>query len=250
MLTIIYSMRGVEANMSIFGRSEIINKLKHNITGSLTETSPFDQLTVHAEKVKETVMALIEEIFEYSQGNETHGGDVSKLEFEADKTKQKFRQELPRSDLLMPVARSDLLSLLWNQDEIADTAQDAAELLPMLKLNTELPEQYKTSLGTLAETLEIAIQEYSVLVKDATGLIKGTDSSKKKQDELEDSIERINEFEHEGDKTTRNAIKSTYNNKTLGDIEKYHLIQVILKINNILDHIENASNFIRIMTIK
>lgn len=236
--------------MSILSRNATINKLKQNFSGFLTESSPFDQLTKHTGKVKQTVMALVEEIYEYAQGNKTQGGEVSKLEFEADKIKQKLRQELPRSDLLMPVARSDLLSLLWNQDEIADTSQDASELVPMLELKAQLPEQYKISLNTLAEALELAVEEYSALVKNAARLIKGTDSGKKKLEEIESSIEQVNKLEHEADKTTRKAIKSIYNDETLEGIEKYHLIQVVLRINNTLDHIENASNFIRIMTSK
>lgn len=212
--------------MTIFGKSTPINRLKQNVTGFLTETSPFDKLTEHTEKVKETVMALVEEIYEYSQGNKFEGGDVSKLEFEADKIKQDFRQELPRSDLLMPVARFDLLSLLWNQDEIADTSQDAAELFPMLEVTTRLPEEYKASLNTLGETLELAVEEYNTLVKDAAELIKGTDSSKNKLEKLKDSIDQVNELEHDADKTTREAIKSVYSDESLESIEKYHLIQV------------------------
>lgn len=230
--------------------SDKLKKIKRSMSGLLVETSPFDRLNGHAEKVGATVLALVKEIHDYTEAKQVGGEAVSELEYEADKKKQEIRRELPRSDLLMPVARSDLLSLLWNQDEIADNSQDVAELLPMLKLKSQLPEKYRKALDTLAQTLELAIEEYKILVRNAGEIIKGVETGQNRLEEILDSIEQINDLEHEADKTTRKAIKSVYGDETLEDIEKYHLIQIALKINNTLDHIENAGNFIRIMTSK
>ncbi len=233
--------------MSFFSFKKIKN-FKRSFAGYLTETSPFEQLSKHAEKVEATVEALVEELHDYTQGKEIQGEMVSNYEFEADQEKQEIRKELPRSDLLMPVARSDLLSLLWHQDEIADNSQDVAELLPLLNLTDKLPDQYKDSLNSLADILEKSVSEYSKLVINAGAVIKGTSDGEGKLDQVRESIEEINNLEHSADKTTRKAIKSIYNSENMEGIEKYHLIQVALKANNILDHIENAANFIRIMT--
>jgi len=222
--------------------------LKKFFTGVLTETSPFEQLTLHVEKVRKTVLALVEELQGYTAGEEISGEAVSEYEFEADQKKQEIRRELPRSDLLMPVARSDLLSLLWHQDEIADNSQDVAELLPLLKLKAGLPEDYRESIDELAKILKDSVEEYKELVKKAGAIIKGTSSGQDKIEEVWNSIEEINQLEHRADKSTRKAVKSVYREEEMRDIEKYHLIQIALKANNILDHIENAANFIRIMT--
>lgn len=234
--------------MSTF--KEKTQNVKQALNNLLTETSPFDQLYEHAARVTDTVKALVEEIRAYSEGEPVEGAKVSRLEYEADQRKQEIRRELPRSDLLMPVARSDLLSLLWNQDEIADNSQDVAELLPMLELKTELPSQYTEALGKLGEKLVSSVEEYGQLIRNAGEVIKGTESSQDSMDTVVQSIETINELEHEADQVTRKAIKAVYEDSTLEDIEKYHLIQVALKINNTLDHVENAGNFIRIMTNK
>jgi predicted phosphate transport protein (TIGR00153 family) len=215
-----------------------------------TETSPFDQLYEHSDKVHDTVEALVKELKSYSHGDKVKGEQVSNLEFEADQKKQEIRHDLPRSDLLMPVARSDLLSLLWNQDEIADNSQDVAELLPMLELKTNLPGQYTAALDNLGDKLESAVKEYGQLIRKAGEVIQGKSSEVQSMEEIFSSIENINEIEHEADQTTRKAIKAVYQSDELEDIEKYHLIQVALKINNTLDHVENAGNFIRIMTNK
>ncbi|MBS3740201.1 DUF47 family protein, partial [Candidatus Bipolaricaulota bacterium] len=156
--------------------SDKLKKIKRSMSGLLVETSPFDRLNGHAEKVGATVLALVKEIHDYTEGKQIGGEGVSELEYEADKKKQEIRRELPRSDLLMPVARSDLLSLLWNQDEIADNSQDVAELLPMLKLKSQLPEKYRKALDTLAQTLELAIEEYKILVRNAGEIIKGVET--------------------------------------------------------------------------
>jgi len=215
-----------------------------------TEKSPFEQLYEHSDMIYSTVEALVEELKAYSQGNPVEGKEVSNFEFQADQKKQEIRHELPRSDLLMPVARSDLLSLLWNQDEIADNSQDVAELLPMLELKSKPPSQYIKSLDDLGELLESSVKEYGKLIRKAGDQIQGKNSNSQPMEEIFNSIEKINEIEHQADRTTRQAIKAVYSSKELEDIEKYHLIQVVLKINNTLDHVENAGNFIRIMTNK
>ncbi|MFB6290535.1 MAG: DUF47 domain-containing protein [Candidatus Bipolaricaulia bacterium] len=233
--------------MTLFNFNKI-KDIRRTFTGFLTETSPFEQLSQHAEEVQATVHALVEELHGYTQGQEIKGEEVSNLEFEADQKKQEIRRELPRSDLLMPVARSDLLSLLWHQDEIADNSQDVAELLPLLKLKSQLPSEYQDSLDRLAEILKKSIREYRDIVVNAGAIIKGTTSGEEKVNEVWSSIEKINKLEHNADKTTRKAVKSVYEAEGMEGIEKYHLIQIALKANNILDHIENAANFIRIMT--
>lgn len=232
--------------MSIFDSK----RLKSFFKGALTETSPFDGLYIHAEKVSSTVYALVDEIHSYVSGEEISGKKVSRLEYEADQIKQEIREELPRSDLLMPVARSDLLSLLWHQDEIADNSQDVAELLPMLTLKSTLPKSYQKTLGNLADILQEAVENYESLVKESGEIIKGTTEGSENLDEVWETIKHINNMEHEADKSTRSGIKVVYNDDNLREIEKYHLIQIALKINNTLDHIENAGNFIRIMTNK
>ncbi len=230
--------------MAIFDTKRIKKLFKR----AMTESSPFEQLNDHASKVSSTVYALVKEVHSYCEGGEIDRKKVSSLEYEADQVKQEIRKELPRSDLFMPVARSDVLSLLWHQDEIADNSQDVAELLPLLKLKSDLPDGYKATLVDLAEILEKAAGDYERLVRESGKIIMGTNTDPDDLQAAWDIVTRINDFEHEADKATREGIKVVYNDDSLREIEKYHLIQIALKINNTLDHIENAGNFIRIMT--
>lgn len=53
---------------------------------------------------------------------------IVELEQEADELKKQIRGQLPKS-LFMPVAREDLLNLLWAQDQVANKARDVSGLV-------------------------------------------------------------------------------------------------------------------------
>ena len=56
------------------------------------------------------------------------GHNIIQLETEADKIKQTFRNKMPNT-LLLPVDREDLLSLISDQDRMADITEDIAKTL-------------------------------------------------------------------------------------------------------------------------
>lgn len=62
------------------------------------------------------------------QTAEQHQLQIARLEREADALKREIRLRLPRG-LFMPLARTDLLELLTQQDKIADRAKDIAGLM-------------------------------------------------------------------------------------------------------------------------
>ena len=96
--------------------------------------SPFGPLEEHSKKVRSCVEMVPELFASLEKGD--HEGLVratevlSKLEHEADLIKNEIRNHLPRS-ILLPVDRADLLTLLKEQDGIADAAEDVAVLLSM-----------------------------------------------------------------------------------------------------------------------
>ena len=79
---------------------------------------------------------------------------INKLETEADKLKSTFRLNMPRS-LFLPVDRKDLLSLIADQDKIADITEDIGKTFLFRKMT--VPEELKALLDELLEgTMEIA----------------------------------------------------------------------------------------------
>jgi uncharacterized protein len=80
-------------------------------------------------------------------------GQIKQLETAADKLKSTFRLNMPKS-LFLPVDRKDLLSLIADQDRIADTAEDIGKTFLFREMR--VPEGIKELLDELLEgTMEI-----------------------------------------------------------------------------------------------
>ncbi len=94
--------------------------------------SPFSPLQGHMKKVG-TCIKKLSEIFETLEKKQ-YGkiaslvDELSKLEHEADLTKNDIRNHLPKS-LFLPIDRSQLLEILSIQDSIADKAEEIGNLL-------------------------------------------------------------------------------------------------------------------------
>jgi len=106
----------------------------------LFRKSPFGPIIEHAKKVYECV-ELINPLLKAwlrEDWNEIErlNNEISRKEHEADKIKITIRNSLPKS-LFYPVPRGDLLRILHNQDNIADTVEDLSVVLTLRK--TQLP---------------------------------------------------------------------------------------------------------------
>lgn len=223
--------------------------LRKLFRGLVYQYPSLDLLERHAEKVCETVEELSGVIEDYLQGREAarRSERVSELEHEADLLKFQVRSTLPRSDSFMPIARSDLLDFLWQQDNIADDAQDAAGLLPLLQvgLTAEIASKWR-------EFIEVLLQGAAVYRQMARGLRELLETGFRKEavDRVMELLAEVNILEHRADVVGRELIEMVYGRGELGDFEKYHLIQVFLKLGDVLDHMENAAGRIRIMTAR
>jgi len=102
------------------------------------DTSPFEPLLHHLQKVRECVL-LVRPMLEATRNGEydeleelTH--KVFKTEHEADIIKDEIRQVIPRT-FFLPVYRGDLLAYLKLQDDMADSVEDLAFLLTLKRLS-------------------------------------------------------------------------------------------------------------------
>ena len=143
----------------------MMNRLRKFLRRLIYQSPAFDLLERHADKVCETVEGLAEAIQDYLGGDqvEEQSRRISKLEHEADLLKVQLRGSLPRSDSFMPIARSDLLVFLWQQDKVADSSQDAAGLLPLLQV--ELTAEMKQGLEQLKHKMLEAVQVYREMAR-------------------------------------------------------------------------------------
>ncbi|WP_458776982.1 TIGR00153 family protein [Desulforhopalus sp. 52FAK] len=124
----------------------------------LLRGSPFRPIQEHM-SVAFSCVCLIPPLFDAVYRNDTaqtadFASQISSLETQADKLKSTFRLNMPKS-LFMPVDRKDLLSLIADQDKIADTAEDICKIF--LYRSMVVPEAIKELLDELLEgTMEIA----------------------------------------------------------------------------------------------
>ena len=206
-----------------------------------------DLLELHAEKVCETVEELARVVEDYLEGREVESERVSELEHEADLLKFQVRSTLPRSDSFMPIARSDLLDFLWQQDNIADDAQDAAGLLPLLQV--ELPPEMAAKWREFLEVLREGVKVYRQMAQGLKELL-GKGFHEDEVGRIIGLLSEVNILEHRADVIERELIAMVYGRQELDGFEKYHLIQVLLKLGGVLDHMENAGGRIRIMTAR
>ena len=103
----------------------------------LFSRAPFDLLEIHMEKVIACLVKLDEVLLSFKEGHLDQAGSfaesVSELEHEADLIKNDIRSMLPKS-LLFSVDRSNFLEILSIQDDLADTAEEIANLLTIKSL--------------------------------------------------------------------------------------------------------------------
>lgn len=223
-------------------------KFLKRITGRLVlDYSPFERINDHAQKVHDTTTELSQAFSKYIEGGKIDSDKISQLEHEADQIKQEIRNKLPRSDLLMPVARSDVLSFLWQQDQIADNCQDAAMMLSLLSI--DLSASLSEGFTNLSESASKTASIYLQMVERSTQVLSSSLSSEQ-IGELWEVIDEVNRLEHQADQIEGELIKRIYRDRSLGAFQKYHLIQVVLKTDDAIDHMENAGEYLRIMTAR
>ncbi len=132
--------------------------MSHRHLSGLLRGSPFKPIQEHMRTVFSCV-CLIPPLFDsvYREDSESvadFAGQIKQLETKADKMKSTFRLNMPKS-LFLPVDRKDLLSLIGDQDKIADSTEDIAKTFLFREMT--VPTEIKDLLDELLEgTMEIS----------------------------------------------------------------------------------------------
>ncbi len=170
-----------------------------NPLGNLFGRSPIGPIQEHMQVANEAAQHLPELVQASADDDWQRAKEVAKAitdaEKDADKLKRSVRRHLPNS-LFLPVPRSDLLSLVSIQDQVANTAKDIAII--MLGRNMRFPDKLvptvleytATCVATSGQALR-AIQELDELlevgftgreVKRVEGMLKELDKLERRTD--------------------------------------------------------------------
>jgi uncharacterized protein len=137
---------------------------KPSLSG-LMRQSPFKPIQQHMRTVFSCI-CLIPPLFDALYRKDTaqvqdFAMQISVLESEADKIKNTFRLNMPKS-LFLPVDREDLLGLISDQDIIANTTEEIGQILRFRDM--EVPDALKELLDELLEgTMEISSDAKAII---------------------------------------------------------------------------------------
>lgn len=172
--------------------------------------------------------------------------EISKLEHEADLTKNDIRNNLP-SGLFLPIAKTSLLEILSLQDNIADYAEDVAVLLTFSNLEI-LPlfaNEFQTFLKKNLETFEkgyAIIKEMGELLESSFGGIEAAKVSK--------MVDEVAFKEHEADLLQATLLKKMFQQSGEMSTPTFFLwMKVIEELAGLSDESEKLANRVR-MTLE
>jgi uncharacterized protein len=213
--------------------------------------SPFKPLNEHAEKVKLTVLKMDEAVHTYVDGDkmrtEALYQEISDLEHDADNVKHSIREHLP-STLMMPVDRTDILTFLKQQDDVANSAEIVAQLLEMKMV--AMPPAVKDVILKLESEVLRTVEEHVDAAGKITTLLDSAFSSKRVK-EVQEIIDRVDGQKHNVDVIRLEAVKTIYGHeKELGPVGVYHLVELVMELGWVAGHAENASDRLRLIVAK
>ena len=208
--------------------------------------SPFSPLQSHMKKVSLCIKKLTQ-VFEVLQdGNEKEVDllvkELSKLEHEADLTKNDIRNHLPKS-LFLPIDRSQFLEILSMQDAISDQAEDIGNLLILHPLDPSLYKMlfnlYKKNITAFWDTRGI-IKELNELVEASFGGIEA--------EKIKVSVEKTSYVEYEADKMKHRLMKEFFSLSSPPSTPVFYLyIRLIEEVNQISHISEKLANRIQMI---
>lgn len=144
-----------------------------NPLGNLFGRSPIRPIQEHMQVANQAAQLLPEffqaiEADDWDRAQAAHKGILA-AEKSADKLKRSVRRHLPKS-LFLPVPRSDLLSLVSIQDQVANTAKDIAVIV--MGRNMRFPEKLQASVHGYVEACSATAQQALLAIQELDELLE------------------------------------------------------------------------------
>ncbi len=165
--------------------------------------------------------------------------EIIQLETEADKIKSTYRLNMPKT-LLLPVDRKDLLGLLSDQDDIADTVEEIAKIL--LYRDMVVPDHLKELLDELLEgTMEI-VSEAKAMIEQLDELLQ-VGFGGRELDKVAKMIAGVRRSEHNLDNIIHRTRRALFEvEKDLDPVSVMFWYQIIGHLGNVSDLSENLAD--------
>ncbi len=210
--------------------------------------SPFAPLQSHMKKVSLCVERL-SDIFNAlskmdSEKIEKLAADLSRMENEADLTKNDIRNHLPKS-LFLPIDRAHFLEILSVQDSIADKAEDVGVLLTLRPL--ESFRDFHADLIAFFRKCEIVFLDAKQIIEEIDELLESSFGGLEAE-KVKSMVEQTAYKEEEADKMQKLLMKQLF---TYGDtlsVPAFYLwMRLIEEVGEISHLSERLANRIRMI---
>jgi predicted phosphate transport protein (TIGR00153 family) len=171
-----------------------------NPLGNLFGRSPIRPIQEHMQVANEAAQHL-PELFRASAGNDWERAqlvhqDILAAEKAADKLKRSVRRHLPKS-LFLPVPRSDLLSLVSIQDQVANTAKDISAIV--IGRNMCFPEKLQEGIQGYVEACTATSQQALAAIQELDELLEVGFSGREVK-RVESMLKELDKLERRTDK--------------------------------------------------
>lgn len=210
--------------------------------------SPFAPLQTHMEKVAVCVKqahplfeALADKDYELVASTAKL---ISKLEHEADLTKNEIRNNLP-TGLFLPIARASLLEILALQDNIADRMEDVAVLLTFR--NLEIHPSFEKNFSSFLEKNIETFNGVHKIIKEMEQLLESSFGGKEAE-KVRLMVDAVALKEHECDVVQRALLKQMFQECDTMSAPTFFLwMKVIQELACLSDESEKLANRVRMI---
>ena len=213
--------------------------------------SPFKPLQEHLEKVKEC-LEQIQPLFDslYKQDSKefkTISKNIMKLEHQADKIKDKIRDNLPKN-LFLAVNRRDLMNLLSAQDSVSDAVEDLAVVLNIREMT--VPEKLKPLLDNLVKKV-VQVGNLSVeVILELNNLLEASFSGLEAEKVIK-MVGEVSTMEWEADKIQYKLAQTLFKmEKELDPVSIFMWMKIFQTLSEIADASEKVTKLLRLFLSK
>ena len=213
--------------------------------------SPFKPLQEHLEKVKEC-LEQIQPLFDslYKQDSKefkTISKNIMKLEHQADKIKDKIRDNLPKN-LFLAVNRRDLMNLLSAQDSVCDAIEDLAVVLNLREMT--VPEELKPLLDNLVKKV-VQVGNLSVeVILELNNLLEASFSGPEAEKVIK-MVGEVSTMEWEADKIQYKLAQTLFKmEKELDPVSIFMWMKIFQTLSKVADASEKVTKLLRLFLSK
>ena len=213
--------------------------------------SPFKPLQEHLEKVKEC-LEQIEPLFNslYKQDFKevkTISKKIMKLEHQADKIKDKIRDNLPKN-MFLAVDRRDLLNLLSAQDSVCDAIEDLAVVLNLREMT--VPEKLKPLLTDLTKKVVMVGNQSASVILELNTLLEASFGGPEAEKVIK-MVGEVSTMEWEADKIQYKLAQTMFKiEKELDPVSIFMWMKIFQTVSEIADASEKVTKLLRLFLSK